>query len=488
MVLRTGVNIYGYVYAESGVGEHTRLLIEAVKEAGLDYAVVPFTKTLSRQEREFDDLGSGKPEFSINIVGVNADVFPEFAHHFGPETFAGRYTIGLWAWEIEDFPIWMARSSSLVDEIWANSSFSGEAIQKVVCRPVLSFPLPIATPKPPRRSRGDLGLPEGFLYLFCFDFDSIFDRKNPDGLVEAYKKAFPSPEGPTLLVKSINGERHQEQLERLQAAAGDRPDIKILNGYWEAAEQAALMGTCDAYVSLHRAEGFGLTIAEAMALGKPVVATGYSGNLDYMSDANSYLVPYELVGVGRGCEPYPTSSVWAEPDIDAAAALMRRVWEQPQEALIKTEQAKLDIDLYHSPRARAQFVRRRLEVIVDETSAARTLPRPSPALRSDFGNPHDTVRIEVPVVPAGAETGVGEGADRTGLTPLTQPIVQQLIQGPDAGMPSALGWPVRLLRKLVLRLLQNFYVYQRGIDEGLVEAIQALEKRIEELRKQRGGS
>jgi glycosyltransferase involved in cell wall biosynthesis len=458
------VNIYGYVYAESGVGEHTRLLVESVKEAGLDYTVIPVTDTQSRQEADFDDLGQRGAEFMINIVGVNADVFPGFAHHFGPSAFSGRYTIGLWAWEIEDFPNWMAKSSCLVDEVWANSSFSAAAIQKVICRPVLPFPLPIATPCPSPRSRSDLGLPEGYLYLFCFDFDSVFARKNPIGLVEAYKQAFPTPQGPYLVIKSINGDRHQEQLNQLLASAGDRPDIQVVDGYWEDAEQKALMGTCDAYVSLHRSEGFGLTIAEAMALGKPIIATGYSGNLDFMTETNSYLVPYELAAVGSGCGPYPKSSVWAEPDIGAAAGLIRRVWESPHEALAKTEQAKLDIELFHSPKARAQFVSQRLAIILDEISDSKTRPFSSVALLSELAQGNPTTKQ--------AETA-GSIASRA---------MQRIIQGPDISLPTPFGWPVKLIRWIMLRLLQNYAVYQRGVDEELVEAINRLDQQVQELR------
>jgi glycosyltransferase involved in cell wall biosynthesis len=465
IVLRPGVNIYGYVYAESGVGEHTRLLVDSVKEAGLDYTVIPFTKTLSRQEADFSDLGQQDTEFMVNIVGVNADAFPEFAHHFGPSAFAGRYTIGLWAWEIEDFPVWMAKSASLVDEVWANSSFSAEAIQKVICRPVLPFPLPIATPRPPARSRSELGLPDDFIYLFCFDFDSVFARKNPLGLVEAYKLAFPAPQGPTLVIKSINGDRHEEQLEQLQRAVGDRPDIKLIDGYWEPAEQKALMAVCDAYVSLHRSEGFGLTVAEAMALGKPVIATSYSGNLDFMTEANSYLVPYELASVGSGCKPYPESSVWAEPNIDAAAGLIRKVWESPHEALARIEQAKLDIELFHSPKARAQFISQRLAVILDEISHSKTRPISSVAILSELAGQ------AVPGEQSEVKAGI---ADR---------VMQKIISGPDTGMPSPFGWPVRLIRRLMLRLIQNFTVYQREVDEELVKTVNELDQRVQELSR-----
>jgi glycosyltransferase involved in cell wall biosynthesis len=351
-----GVNIYGYVFAESGTGEHTRLLVSAIREAGIDYSVIPFTTIMSRQESGFEDFGSGEAVFDINIIGVNADQMDVFVEHFGEAALDGRYNIALWAWEIEEFPDWMAERAVYLDEIWANSSFSANAIAKKVDIPVHSFPLPIRTPKPPFRARWDLGLPEGFLYLFCFDLDSIFERKNPLAVIDAFKLAFPRPAGTHLVVKSINGERHPDKVKLLQEKADGRSDIVYWDGYLKPEDQDALIAACDAYVSLHRAEGFGLTMAEAMALGVPVIATGYSGNLDFMNEENSFLVPFQAVTVGDDCRPYPADAVWAEPDLEEAARAMREVYESHDQLWRRTEIARRQIAQFHSPRIRSQFV------------------------------------------------------------------------------------------------------------------------------------
>lgn len=361
--MKPGVNVYGYVFAESGTGEHTRLLVSSIREAGIDYSVIPFTTTLSRQESGFADFGTGRPEFDINIIGVNADQMDVFVEKFGREALENRYNIALWAWEIEEFPDWMAESAVYLDEIWANSSFSAQAIAKKVDIPVHPFPLPIRTPNPPARSRYELGLPERFLFLFCFDMDSIFARKNPLALIEAFKMAFPDDSGAHLLIKSINGDRHPEEVKLLQTASNGRRDILLWDGYLAGEEHDVLMAACDAYVSLHRSEGFGLTIAEAMALGRPVIATGYSGNLDFMNEENSYLVPFHPVAVGPDNHPYAENSVWAEPDVEIAAALMRRVIEMPHEARLKTERAYRDVFECHSPRIRSKFVVDRLRYV-----------------------------------------------------------------------------------------------------------------------------
>ena len=369
---KSGVNIYGYVHAESGVGEHTRLLVSSVREAGIRYSVIPFTSTLSRQEIGFTDFGEREPIFDINIIGVNADQMDHFVEQFGRETFEGRYNIALWAWEVEEFPDWMAKSARWVDEIWANSSFSAAAIARKVGVPVHPFPLPIRTPSPPARSRFELGLPESFLFLFCFDFDSVFERKNPLGVVEAFKIAFPDDsEAQHLLVKSINGDRHREQAELIETAAAGWRSITFRDGYVAAAEQDSLMAACDAYVSLHRAEGFGLTLAEAMALGKPVIATGYSGNLDFMNDDNSWLVGHRLVPVGEGSGPYPARARWAEPAVSEASGQMIRVVNSPREVELRTSRARHDIAALHSPEARGRFIADRLGDIWRRTAGSR---------------------------------------------------------------------------------------------------------------------
>ena len=121
------------------------------------------------------------------------------------------------------------------------------------------------------------------------------------------------------------------------------------------------MASCDCYVSLHRAEGFGLTMAEAMAIGKPVIGTGYSGNVDFMTSENSYLVDYTIGRVGPDCEIYPPEGEWADPSVEHAAQLMRRVLSEPAEAAAKGQRARADVERQLSPAATGQSMRKRLE-------------------------------------------------------------------------------------------------------------------------------
>ena len=271
--------------------------------------------------------GNARDDFNVNLVCVNADELPEFAWRMGPEFFEGRYSIGLWAWELEEFPYRFDDAYDEVDEVWVLSGFVRNAIASHTNKPVFIFPLPVVPPRVPLSMPKLVDrLPEGYRFLFCFDMMSVFERKNPLGLVQAFAKGFSPGDGAALLIKVVNGERNLGKLEQLKLTASRHPDVVVIDGYLSVEENAALFAASDCYVSLHRSEGFGLTLAEAMALGKPTIATGYSGNLEFMTTETSYLVPYTDGKVPEGCEPYRKGARWAEPNLDAAAHLMRHVF------------------------------------------------------------------------------------------------------------------------------------------------------------------
>jgi glycosyltransferase involved in cell wall biosynthesis len=199
------------------------------------------------------------------------------------------------------------------------------------------------------------------MFLFVFDYMSTIERKNPVGLIEAFKRAFRPAEGPHLLIKTINAPLRPLAEEAVLWAAHGRTDIHVVDRSLSASERDGLMAACDCYVSLHRSEGFGLTLAEAMAIGKPAIGTGYSGNLDFMNAHNSYLVDYELTVVGPGCEIYPADGEWAQPSVSHAAELMREVIADPEKAAAVAMRAREDMARLLSPATTGAAMRRRLE-------------------------------------------------------------------------------------------------------------------------------
>jgi glycosyltransferase involved in cell wall biosynthesis len=363
--LRPGLLLAGYLRADLGLGQAARLAMAAIRSARIPCASRVYAATASRQGHPWDQQDTCRPDLDTNLVWVNPDQLPDFAATAGPEYFDGRYTVGNWAWETDRLPGWMGAASNLLDEIWTPSDYSRAAIERTVSeRPVYTFPHPILVPQmDPLFDRRSAGLPDGYVFLFVYDFLSTVERKNPLGLIEAFKTAFRPGEGPTLVLKSINGSLRVLEMERLRLTAEERPDIVFADRYLTRPELASLVNCSDCYVSLHRAEGFGLTIADAMALAKPCIATGYSGNLEFMSDSTSYLVPHTLAPVRSDTEVYGGEGWWAEPDVGAAAELLRRVYSRPQEARKTGEAGRGAVLRHHSLDHATRFVRRRFKAI-----------------------------------------------------------------------------------------------------------------------------
>jgi glycosyltransferase involved in cell wall biosynthesis len=355
-----GVNVLGYISSERGVGEAARQAI-----AALDAREIPNTAidTPTDPAEIATTLGALAPEdhpYDYNLICVNADMLPAIATAAGSDFFARRRTAGLWFWEVSKFPEYWLRSFDDVDEVWVATEHIADALRPLTEKPVRTVRLPIAPGPVAEMSRAELGLPEGFCFLFVFDYRSVFRRKNALGLVEAFCSAFKSGEGPSLVIKSICGDEFPAERAELAEAIAGRPDIDLIEETIAAQAKNAMIANCDAYVSLHRSEGLGLTMAEAMYHGKPVIATGYSGNLDFMTPDNSYLVPYSLTRIGIGAEPYPPDGDWADPDLAAAARLMKQVVEDPEGAAQRGRRAALDIRRTHSPETAAASIEARI--------------------------------------------------------------------------------------------------------------------------------
>ena len=323
-----GVNLVGYLAGDLGLGVAARRMQAALEAAGVPVATVSYDRTSSRMSgttsRTLD------APYLFNLIVITPDQLPYFVADVGAEFLAGHHNIGLWYWETDVLTARQLSSFAWVDEVWGATRYLCDVFAAADRVPVTHVPVPLVFEDPlaTEADRARLGLDDRFTVLFSFDFLSVVDRKNPLGLIEAYRAAFDPGDGARLILKGINGDEFPDKREELMDAAADRPDIDVWDRYLSSRDRLALVQLVDCYASLHRSEGLGLTMAEAMALGTPVVATAYSGNLDFMDERSALLVPSTEVLIGPG-QLYPAEGHWADPDLDVAAAYLRGLKDDP---------------------------------------------------------------------------------------------------------------------------------------------------------------
>lgn len=329
-----GVNLYGFAFGELGIGEDLRMAVECCESAKIPYRVVnidPGTElrqmdeALKKQVSESDEVAP----YAINIFCMPGfDTVARVFLGLGEEVFKGHYNIGWWPWELSVWPQKWKDAFVLMDEIWGGSNFSRQMYALSTDRPTHYMPLPVSVSRGRTRSRDFFGLPEkAFLFLFMFDFNSHLHRKNPFAVIEAFQLAFPKRNQSThLVLKVMNVKGDNPEWQKLEGMLAEDARIHVISQTLDREDVLGLVECCDGYISLHRAEGFGRTLAEAMMYGKPVVATYYSGNADFMDDDLTFRVAYEQVPIETGQYPFVDKidrAVWAQPDVADAAEKMK---------------------------------------------------------------------------------------------------------------------------------------------------------------------
>jgi glycosyltransferase involved in cell wall biosynthesis len=360
------VNVSGYFRDESGWGAAARGYVRALRRIGVPTRLADFSALTSNRsgDRTLAE-GDGLSDWDVNLMCIDAGQHFAVLSRTDEDLFDRRYNIGAWAWELPRFPERWYDRFAYYDEIWVGSSFIASAIAPISPIPVIRIP-PVMAPRMGRLVEGDRGgwtrRPGEFLFLFMFDVHSHLARKNPMAIIEAFRRAFRPSEPVRLILKCVNAESDpagfRALLDRASGAA-----IDVHSGYISADEIRGLTASCDAYVSLHRSEGIGLTIADAMGLGKPVIATGWSGNTDFMDVSNAFPVDYRLVALEENVGPYHAGEVWAEPSVEHAAELMRFVVDHPEEARRRGDAARDTIQRDYSEERIAQLVAQRLAII-----------------------------------------------------------------------------------------------------------------------------
>ena len=323
-----GVNLFGFFRAENGLAQGVKCYARAIEESGLAHCFLntDFLYWLPQNDASWDDRLSPTADYAVNIVHINPDQWAEACNAFPLSAFDGRYTVGVWLWELETIPAQWADTVRYVNELWAPSTFIAEALRKSVDVPVTVIPYGIETPCEDGLARADFGLPEdAFLVLAMFDSNSYASRKNPFGAIDAFRKAFGPEVRDVRLVLKVNNPT-KEDLKAIRNRFGEDSRLILVTDILRKPRLNRLISLCDVFVSLHRAEGFGLVMAEAMSLGVPVVATNWSANTDFMTPEVACMVDADLIPVGGAYQFGDGTHRWADPDLGQAAAFLRRLY------------------------------------------------------------------------------------------------------------------------------------------------------------------
>lgn len=361
-----GVNVMGHFCYPSGLRTSVLSVAEGLRAAGYNTSLrnVPAD---AEQDMPNYAAFAGLEQYDTTLMHIQPEPFFKQAfERSGLRARAPRtYRIGYWYWELEAAPGNWANAVADVDEAWAATRFVADALTARFDVPVFNLMPGVELPPFSRRPLSAFGVPpDRFTFLFAFHMASVMERKNPLGLIRAFRLAFSEAEPVTLVLKTFFGDRHPVLMKQLHAAASEAGGrVIVIDHVFTAEETISLMDACDSYISLHRSEGLGLTMAEAMLLAKPVIATGYSGNLDFMNPANSLLVDYRPVVIDQVIPPYELGCVWAEPSEDHAARLMRQVWENPGFAAELGARGRADVRANLSVAAAGRRMADRLSVI-----------------------------------------------------------------------------------------------------------------------------
>ena len=331
---KLSINYIGFLDGDFGLANAAKSNIQALEKRGIEVKKINFSYKEKTQIEEHDNL--------ITIIHINPDGLFHLFDDIDLHSLENKYLIAFWAWEFSEIPLETKKYITFFNEIWTPSNFCVDAFSKNSIVPVIRIPHSIQE-KVSYFSKKELQIPENkFIYLTIFDADSYVERKNPFTTITAFEKIFhKNNQEACLIIKTKNLSRFESILKRITDISNNNSSIILIDEKFSNEKLDSLLIHSDCLISLHRSEGFGLTMAEAMQLGKPVIATAYSGNLDFMNSFNSYLVNYKLIEVKEDFGLIKRGMIWADPIMSDASEKIKQVFDNQKKA---TEVGKIAYD------------------------------------------------------------------------------------------------------------------------------------------------
>jgi glycosyltransferase involved in cell wall biosynthesis len=330
--LSQGLNVIGYIEGMFGLGEAVRLNISAAQKLDIPLNLIDYEKIKQDANYEYHF------KYSINLVQISIHNLDEFFSVIDHSFFYNKYSILFLVWESEYLPSKFKKNLKLFNEIWTASTYCKNIFKKAFNGPIITVPHPVEMNLIPLQSEYPVISfnKNKFSFLFIFSYHSSIVRKNPHFLIEAFIEAFGNNEDVELIIKTVGAQKFKQSKNKLQRYISGQKNIKIIDVDLDKNNVNHLINDCDCYVSMHHSEGFGLTLAEAMYLGKPTIATNYSGNTEFMNESNSFLVDYELGPIENIDMNFCSNTLWANPIMQDA---VENLWEVYKNSDLRKEKA-----------------------------------------------------------------------------------------------------------------------------------------------------
>lgn len=368
---KDGINLIGNIRAETGLGQSSRLVADELEASGIPYSIYQYDQLGIMAEgwyQQYENKISNELPYNINLIHINPHELGLAFKQSHDTIWNGRYNIGFWLWELEEFPDEWVPCFHCMDEIWTPSKFITDSIQRKTDLKVVTIPYHVGLIIPEKSKcqyRKKFNLPvDKFLFLMMYDRTSMTERKNPEAAIEAFKIAFSKDEEVGLVIKINNSS--EKEINMIRSTLSEYSSVYFITDILERQQVNELIYCVDAIVSLHRAEGFGLVLAEAMLLGTPTIATNWSSNTEFMTKETACMVDAELITIDRDIGAFKKGNRWAEPDVKQGARYMRKLYDEPEFYHMLTKKAKIHIEGKLSMSNAVEIINNRISSIYKE--------------------------------------------------------------------------------------------------------------------------